>query len=390
MRIVTNGVLTVMGVAGLISLVVSPASAAPEFVRDVTGPDDVPPPAGQWKPSPSIAATLFKEAGAAFDADDAAKALRLVQAAIAMDSNTNPSERDYYGFRATCMKTLGDDGGKIAILLYNEAHESADQGDYAEARESYERALIEDPHMLWAANNRAWLAATHADPDARNDPDAAAYALYACVKSDWRNWSFIDTLGAVYANAGEYETAVRCATRALALAPTENKQELRDAIAAYQRKEPRREPVEDAGDPFKDDVDASQEAEDSSARHAVLERVTLREIAEVMKREGYAVAIRDESFVEWKIDGRRTSVFISDDGQSIQFHVAFDDTGATLEKVNDWNRSKRYSRSYLDDDGDPHLELDLDYSGGITEKRVIEFLATCRLSFERWLTEVVE
>lgn len=382
-------VLAFMSLPGAISSIPSTTCAAPAFVRAVAGLREVPPPANDWIASPTRAAALFEQAQAAFKADDVAKALRLVEAAISLDSDTNPAERAYYGFRAECMEKLGDDGGPAAISSYSEAILASDQGDYARARQSYERVLIEDPLMLWAANNRAWLAATHADPAARNDPDAAVYALYACVKSEWRNWSFVDTLGAVYADAGEYDAAVRCAKRALALAPEEHKQEIRDSLAAYQRQEPRREPVVEPRDPFEDDS-ASTEAEDESAPHTVLERVALREMFELMKGEGYAVAIRDESTIDWKIDGYKSSIIISDDGRSIEFHVGFEETGATIAKVNEWNRSKKYSKTYLDDDGDPHLEIDLDYSGGITESRVADFLATCRISFDRWLKEVVD
>jgi hypothetical protein len=61
-----------------------------------------------------------------------------------------------------------------------------------------------------------------------------------------------------------------------------------------------------------------------------------------------------------------------------------------LAKVNAWNKTKRFSRSYLDDDDHVCLELDLDLAGGVTPDRVRDFLKTCRSAFQLWCREVVE
>jgi len=111
----------------------------------------------------------------------------------------------------------------------------------------------------------------------------------------------------------------------------------------------------------------------------------------IMLAEGYnaqALTLDKDGDVVWKLDGYRTNLIIDDDGDSIEFSSAFTDP-STLEKVNAWNRSKRYSRSYLDADGDPVLELDLDLSGGVTQERILDFLRTCELSFEAWRKEVL-
>lgn len=369
---------------GAVVLVVGPAHAVPECVRDNPVPRQVPPPADDWVASPRRAAGLLADAQEAFEAGDSANALKLVERAIATDNETNPAARVYYSLRAACLQDLGNARAAEATTHYNAAQTASQRGDYGEARRLYERALRDDQGMLWAANNRAWLAATHPDPDARDDPDALAYALYACAKSDWHNWSFIDTLGAVYAEKGDYETAIRCAGRALALAPDEQANEVRSSLAKYRSKQPRRDDDADAlEDPFAD-------SGESKGHQPLLEQVTLEAIAETMRREGWAISIREGRFIEWRIEGYKTQIFLGDNGKSIQFHAAFGDEQVALAKVNEWNRTKRFSKSYLDNEGNPHIELDLDYGGGITEARVVGFLRTCRLSFERWLKEVVD
>ena len=88
------------------------------------------------------------------------------------------------------------------------------------------------------------------------------------------------------------------------------------------------------------------------------------------------------------MNGFKSHIIPYDDGHSIQFYVCFSGTSAPLEKVNEWNRSKRFSRSYLDSEGDPCLELDLDLAGGIARDRRIDYFKTCAVSFDQWHDEV--
>lgn len=378
-------------VCWLVAVHAWPAHAAPECVRAAVVPAKVPPAKDEWVPSARRAASLGSDAKMALEQGRAAEAVRLVTRAIETDQDTNPSERDYYSLRAAALAAQGDRKASEAIKLYNDASRAADRGDFVAGRRLYEAALVEDPGFLWAANNRAWLAATHPDPEARKDPDAIAYAMYACVKSDWHNWSFIDTLAAAYAEAGDFASAERCAERALALAPSEQRRHVRDALTGYRKKRPRRQDAATTraadGAPAADRP--AGRGDDAPGRNVVMERVTLEELVRAMGREGYAVVVREGRFIEWNIDGVKSQLFIAQDGESIQFHVAFNDDSATLARVNEWNRSKRYSRSYLDAEGDPHLELDLACTGGICEGRVLDFLRSCRLSLSVWVREVV-
>jgi hypothetical protein len=45
--------------------------------------------------------------------------------------------------------------------------------------------------------------------------------LFACGKSNWHCWSFISTLAAAYATAGEFETAVKCSHLSIKMAPSD-------------------------------------------------------------------------------------------------------------------------------------------------------------------------
>jgi uncharacterized protein CbrC (UPF0167 family) len=127
----------------------------------------------------------------------------------------------------------------------------------------------------------------------------------------------------------------------------------------------------------------------AAAIEDIVDSMSVEELAELMEGEGYAVEVNNERFVQWKVDGYRCQVFVADDSQAVQFHVSFSDGNATLKKVNLWNATKRFSRTYLDEDGDPHLELDLDLAGGVTQERIVDYLRTCKVSLSTWCDEVV-
>lgn len=130
-------------------------------------------------------------------------------------------------------------------------------------------------------------------------------------------------------------------------------------------------------------------AANAAQDQAVISSITVAQLKSILKEEGYAVSIDEDGDILWKIEGYRNYLVISDEGQYVQFQSSFEDSDATMETVNEWNKTKRYSRSYLDDDNDPILELDLDLEGGITRGRINSFLKTCTASFKAWLSEVI-
>jgi hypothetical protein len=127
-----------------------------------------------------------------------------------------------------------------------------------------------------------------------------------------------------------------------------------------------------------------------SSGQRIFNKITQNELISMMKTEGYAVSPSDKGQnVVWKIDGRSCLLLIAEDNESIQFYVGITDSKANLSRVNEWNKNKKYSRSYIDNDGDPVLELDLDLAGGVTVDRFYDFVLTCRLSFDGWMGDVV-
>jgi hypothetical protein len=52
------------------------------------------------------------------------------------------------------------------------------------------------------------------------------------------------------------------------------------------------------------------------------------------------------------------------DCASLTFYAAWSGTKATVESINQWNQKKRFSRAYIDSEGDPAIEFDINLDKG--------------------------
>ncbi len=68
---------------------------------------------------------------------------------------------------------------------------------------------------------------------------------------------------------------------------------------------------------------------------------------------------------------------------SIQFSAGFSVKGFGLDQVQQWNRTKRFGRVYLDDEKEPWIEMDMDLEHGATVDAVSN-------NFDRWDGVVTE
>jgi hypothetical protein len=114
---------------------------------------------------------------------------------------------------------------------------------------------------------------------------------------------------------------------------------------------------------------------------------------QLMIDEGYRVEIagnKDQPRIKWALRNGDARIIFYRDNQSVQFY-AFKPAPAgsdPMEIINGWNSTKRFSRSYVNNDGYLVLELDLSLMGGVTELAIKDFLVTCRVSFNVWSREV--
>ncbi|MCM2372952.1 tetratricopeptide repeat protein [Aporhodopirellula aestuarii] len=82
-------------------------------------------------------------------------------------------------------------------------------------------------------------------PDAafRDADKAIENATKMCVRSRWQDWRAVSVLATGYAEAGNFETAIKYAKQALDLAPEEEKPNRQNRIHQYENKIPFRLPV---------------------------------------------------------------------------------------------------------------------------------------------------
>lgn len=120
----------------------------------------------------------------------------------------------------------------------------------------------------------------------------------------------------------------------------------------------------------------------------VVDKVSLEQMQAIMKSEGYTWTLTEKHDILWKIDGYNVVILVMDSSLSCLF--GYNDITPSLEQINAWNRSKRFSTSYLNEKGHPFLELDLELDRGVTVGRIKDYLKTCRVSISKWSAELVK
>jgi hypothetical protein len=78
-----------------------------------------------------------------------------------------------------------------------------------------------------------------------------------------------------------------------------------------------------------------------------------------------------------------TRVILFNKGTSLQLYAGFH-AKPSLIKVNEWNQMTRFSRAYLDQEGDAIIEFDLDLESGWTREGIQEFIRTFGLVVEAY------
>ena len=115
------------------------------------------------------------------------------------------------------------------------------------------------------------------------------------------------------------------------------------------------------------------------ASEAVVKRLAGADLRALLVEAGYAIdSIASDTLVLVRLDDVRLAVALTNDGQLVHAQAAFIETKATLRTMNDWNRDNLLSRAYLDDDGDPTIETEIDIEGGVTGARLRDWLRTTR------------
>ena len=123
-------------------------------------------------------------------------------------------------------------------------------------------------------------------------------------------------------------------------------------------------------------------------------------ILDIVKAQGLSADIKrsegEADYIESRHDGIKFLILFmncNDDKKqckTVQFYMGYNDAKDTsLDKLNSWNREKRFARAYRDEEGDPVLEMDLDLDfNGIPRENVGEALNTWKALMEAFQTHI--
>lgn len=165
---------------------------------------------------------------------------------------------DYQG----AMKTLAPlmDGKPDSVeLLRCRGDIELMYGRFTEAVATYEKILKLAPNDSGALNNYSWLLSTAPDDSVRNGEKALELAKAAAEKTNYKEAHILSTLGAAYAELGDFDEALQWSNQAVELGEKEKNDRLDDLKKegeSYKKKEPWREIPEKAGVAVEESTDA--------------------------------------------------------------------------------------------------------------------------------------
>ena len=100
----------------------------------------------------------------------------------------------------------------------------------------------------------------------------------------------------------------------------------------------------------------------------------------ILEQEGYtSIRIIEKGLLRFDADGTTYALYRYGDGD-LQLYLGLTGVYVSYLDVNEWNATRRLSRSYLDDDGDPVLEADLLANGKLSVGNVKEFVRVFLIS----------
>lgn len=115
------------------------------------------------------------------------------------------------------------------------------QGEYDKAIDDLSIAIQLNPKSDNAYNKSAWLRATCPDAKYRDGTKAVKNATTACELTEWKNYTYIGTLAAAYAENGDFDKAVEWQEKASKMYNDEEKKKWGMLLDLYKSGKPYRD-----------------------------------------------------------------------------------------------------------------------------------------------------
>lgn len=107
-----------------------------------------------------------------------------------------------------------------------------------------------------------------------------------------------------------------------------------------------------------------------------LHKYSLEQVAQLLRNEGYASVKVEKEYdrVAFEVYGSTAVLYRYDDGD-LQMFYGLTDVNVGPVELNEWNRTRRLSRAYIDEENDPVVEADLLANPGLNDEIIAEFVS---------------
>ncbi len=139
--------------------------------------------------------------------------------------------------------------------------------------------------------------------------------------------------------------------------------------------------------PAQSSGEAAKAAEALESPDRLRDDFTDEQLIFLLSQIGYEARPVLEGSITFELDHAQVMLFNQWWGYLQLYYVVTGGSWA-LPRINDWNRTRRLCRAYVDPDGDLVLESDLLALGGVTDRQVVSFVAIFEKAVEMFIEEV--
>lgn len=122
-------------------------------------------------------------------------------------------------------------------------------------------------------------------------------------------------------------------------------------------------------------VPASSSQNVAFAQEEVFDTMTATRVERILRSFG-DVTYEEVNTNIYRINLDGTKILLKKNEKTLLLYCGWRGKQVSLSRINEWNKTKRFAKAYIDNDGDPVLESDYELTGGVTEQNVKEWMKT--------------
>ena len=127
-----------------------------------------------------------------------------------------------------------------------------------------------------------------------------------------------------------------------------------------------------------------------AAAQEIMTSVSPKHMETILDDMGLEFEKKNDTSWRVELDGKKVLLIMANDNTDAQLYIGFGDVNVKPSQMNTWNSEHRFGRAYADDDGNPVLESDLDFAGGVTDQTIeawIKLYAAQVKSYVKFLSD---